>query len=375
MQLAAPGYAAAWFKLATSPRCAIGGQASRRATEHAFPWQLVDTDREPLKGRNQDENTVQLTWKFRETLSAVHAAWCIGCLAQADSRRATDSSSQAAARANLLNPLVKSLREPAQALWGFAGQLQPAAAPSANCAFWMHSARLAASEENLLDYAQRVLAACGADSGHASRLASLFRDLKRGFGQDFPDAAEKMRVRQDPLVQLWQAQGPGLLWGIGKQTSPDLLVQSAEVAVVQPIVSGAGLAHLASNRVQIEAVMTNENPALPEVLRLGWMLSQLDFERPVYSEHLNAHRLRLLAGLAMIPPTLIVAEDVGLAVYQPDTIQLAIAEWFRPAQVTPASGLADVLIAWWDTYSAARPNWTTALTGLARMVDESVHIQ
>jgi len=47
---------------------------------------------------------------------------------------------------------------------------------------------------------------------------------------------------------------------------------------------GAGAAQLRTNSVRLEAVLTHPDPQLPETLRLGWLLSQLNQDLPIYSD-------------------------------------------------------------------------------------------
>ena len=52
--------------------------------------------------------------------------------------------------------------------------------------------------------------------------------------------------------------------------------------LVQPVLGGAGAAHWLYNSVHIEAVLANPVAELPEVVRLGWLLAQLNFDLPMF---------------------------------------------------------------------------------------------
>ncbi len=130
---------------------------------------------------------------------------------------------------------------------------------------------------------------------------------------------------------------------------------------------GDGLAHLYNNRVHQEAVLTNVEPRLPEVLRLAWLLGQLNLDRPVYSDRVHGHALGEVAELALMPVVLAAAEEVELTRLNSDTLMLSLAHWTR----TPAENrenLAATLMAWWETASEGQWDWNTRLAALSQMI-------
>jgi hypothetical protein len=108
---------------------------------------------------------------------------------------------------------------------------------------------------------------------------------------------------------------------------------------------------------------------LPEVVRLAWMLSQLNLELPIHSEHIGTHLIGRLGPLAMLPATLAAAEVLELSKCDESTAELAIEQWHIPVpkdkdvhqQVVPA------LMDWWETYLQTKPSMGTALQALAKM--------
>ena len=125
------------------------------------------------------------------------------------------------------------------------------------------------------------------NSALSSELQNGLRVIKASFEKQFPHFLDEIPLRVRPLQQLWESCGPGLIRMIQNFTHPELMVPTARVFLVQPILGGFGYAHLATNSLHFEAVLTNEIPELPETLRLAWLLSQLDMERPVYSDLIN----------------------------------------------------------------------------------------
>ncbi len=137
--------------------------------------------------------------------------------------------------------------------------------------------------------------------------------LIAAFGSARPRAAEELPLRADPLRSQWEARGPGLLVGMRRLSAADLLVPAASLVLVHPVLGGGGLAHPSYNRVTFEGLLANPVGQLPEVLRLGWLLGQLNFDLPTFEEPLGRGRLEVVGPLALIPVVLTAAEDIELA--------------------------------------------------------------
>lgn len=292
---------------------------------------------------------MHLNWKWQLELSALHAAWCA-----ATATEQTQHLSEALRASSLqLSRLGPDLHLPADR-------------------FWENLMQLAPDQPQYRELAKRFLLRMFGNTAEpqVSRLAAAIADVKLAFVTGYPDFTSEIPLRAPPLQQLWEAHGPGLLTLIGRFVEPELLVESADVYLVQPVLGGAGLAHFNSNRVHIEAVLTNDQPQLPETLRLAWLLSQLDLERPVHSGMINSFHLKMIAGFAMLPPTLLAGSELELCRFSVPTLQLAIQYWRLDTSAARAASLAEVLMTWWETYAASRPAWSVALTGLDHMLTE-----
>jgi hypothetical protein len=193
-------------------------------------------------------------------------------------------------------------------------------------------------------------------------LTSAAQELIAAFSRARPRAAEELPLRVDPLRSQWEARGPGLLAAMRRLSAGELLVPAASVVLVQPVLGGGGLAHPAYNRVTFEGLLANPIPQLAEVLRLGWLLGQLNFDLPALAEPLSRQRLDVVGPLALVPLVLAAAEDVELARCDGLHLRLALEAWHG----SPAA--ADVLGNWWDTYQAARPGWNVALGALDELL-------
>ena len=116
----------------------------------------------------------------------------------------------------------------------------------------------------------------------------------------------------------------------------------------------------------MEAVPVGPVAELPEVLRLAWLVAQLNLDLPIFSEATHADSLPYIAEFAMLLATLRAAEDLGLARFDPDLFARAIDAWNLAAPADAA--LDEILIGWWETYTASRPRWDVALAAVDRML-------
>ncbi len=199
----------------------------------------------------------------------------------------------------------------------------------------------------------------------AARLADRIAALESAVHGAVAGMVDELDLRSRPIRELWEARGPGLMHTVGQLTDERLIVESAEVVLVLPALGGGGAAHLSNNSVRLEAVLTNNVPQLPEVVRLGWLLAQLNCDLPVFSESLSADRLPIISQLALLPPVLQAAQEVELTVFNSQTLAAALSAWHIEA---PPDSAAESLLVWWQTYQETRPDWKTALAALEQMV-------
>ena len=200
----------------------------------------------------------------------------------------------------------------------------------------------------------------------ASRLAASIADLQAAVRTAIPNLTEELALRERPLREQWEARGPGLIWDMANLTEADLLPEQADVLLVRPAFGGAGGAHLQANSVRIEAVLANPHADLPEVVRLAWLVSQLELDLPRHGEEVQADRLPHVARLAMLPVVLKAAEAVELVRYSPELIGRAIAAW--NLAIPPGLDAAGVVGDWWETYQLDKPPFRVALQALDAMV-------
>lgn len=188
----------------------------------------------------------------------------------------------------------------------------------------------------------------------------------------FQDMAQELRLRKEPLEMQWRARGHGMLLHVVRLTDERVIPPKADIALVSPVTGGGGAAHLEYNSIRLEAVFANPIPELPEVIRIAWLIGQLQAELPVFSETLNRLRLPLVSAMALLPPTLAAAEYVELVTVSKSLVQAAVQQWIVRERLfggPDAEGLVQVISQWWETCRERRAPWHVALAALDRLLD------
>lgn len=203
----------------------------------------------------------------------------------------------------------------------------------------------------------------------AAEVSSQLAHLQAMFDRTLPGVAEQLRLRVEPLRLLWEARGPGLLAALGRMVGPDVLVERATIILVHPILGGGGCAHQQYNAVCLEAVLTNPLAELPEVVRLGWLLAQLNLDLPTHQGGLSRERALRLGQLALAAAVLSAAEEVELARANEAALRGALVGWELSAADEPALGSTVATLAeWWEVYRQNPPAFGVALAALDQML-------
>ncbi|MGI8980644.1 MAG: hypothetical protein ACR2FY_15565 [Pirellulaceae bacterium] len=232
--------------------------------------------------------------------------------------------------------------------------------------FWTNLLGLSSGIESNRDLARMALTKTigrGVTSDAAEpRIAAAITSVEGAVSRYAPKMAEELPLRLGPLREQWEARGPGFLRTIGLLTEEALLVEQAEVVVMHPALGGSGVAWMAANQVRMEGVLANPHPHLPEVVRLGWLIAQLNLDLPALSENVQSDRLPRVAQLAMLPAALAAGQLVELCQDSPELLGQALNAWHLAAD-------AIVLTQWWETYCDSRPPFAVAIAALDKMLD------
>ncbi|MEI7458732.1 MAG: hypothetical protein WCK15_04950 [Pirellula sp.] len=296
---------------------------------------------------------MHLTWTPNASASALHAAESI-CLygSKLTDRRVTDAIGVYAH--DLGNWIGKSASfEPAR--------------------FWSILIGHASIIDSNLDLAQAVVRKSAlrlTNETAVTQLAGFVTDIEAAYNQLFPKFMEQVPLRARPLQEHWLGHGSGLIAHLGRLTQKSLIAEQARIVLLQPVLGGAGTAHIDQNMIRIEAVLTNPMVELPEVVRLAWLLSQLNLDLPMHADFAGASKIGRLAPLAMLPAILAAAEVMELSKCDESMAELAIEHWHIPVPRDKEihTEVVPLMMDWWETYLQTRPDWNMAMQAFAKML-------
>jgi hypothetical protein len=260
-------------------------------------------------------------------------------------------------------PLAKRLAEPVEE---FEKACQPWAVDPIALVDQLTALAIEPTECN--QQAQRAIAKlCGTAlvDRMATAVTHWMRQSQRLFLEVHPQALAELELRAVPLREQWEARGPGLLAQLKRQLGSEVLVDAADVILVQPVLGGGGVSHVAMNRISFEAVLANPVAELPEITRLGWLLAQLHLDLPLVQGQMTASRALEVGAAALVPAILAAAQEVELIGSAEKLLPRALELW-RLDGIS-----AETLQAWWETYSTNRLPWGTAVAALHHLLADS----
>jgi hypothetical protein len=204
----------------------------------------------------------------------------------------------------------------------------------------------------------------------ARGIGSRLRDARDLFFQRFPKLNEQLPLRIRPLRERWETIGPGLLREVERQvwqSSPptDWWPASVQVSAVQPLSGGNGGFDPDADVVWIEAMLTDADPAVPEVLRLVWLVTALAIETHIRSrtgQRMVSHAWSLVS----VPLVLTAALRLEMFVSDRLPIATAMRHWGGGSAAT-----SEVLAVWWQRYLDSNVPLPLALKQLEKLLNQS----
>jgi hypothetical protein len=196
----------------------------------------------------------------------------------------------------------------------------------------------------------------------APALRGRLADARLAFRERFPKLAEQLPLRAGPLRGLWEATGPGLLRQIGRSTIAQLVPRRAQLLLVQPARGGDGDLLAEGGGVWMEAVLSNPHPAIPETLRIAWLIARLGWRATQQgsSGAPPAESADRLAGLALVPITLEAAAELEVAACDDESIETAAGLWMPRCD-------REILLTWWHQMQQQRLPLPVAIRALEKM--------
>lgn len=198
----------------------------------------------------------------------------------------------------------------------------------------------------------------------ARNIAGKLTDIRLAFAERFPKLAEQLPLRARPLQDAWNERGPGLLRAIGRQAHDSLLPARANVHLVGPVRGGGGDVDPPRQNAWIEALLTNNDPTLPEVLRVAWLLARLGLGRDRANRMIDQQHLPTVAALALVPIVLHAGQELELVAPGPLPIPAALERW----QQTSGPATVAIVQDWWQQWTPAEMPFPVAIKALDKML-------
>ncbi|QDT09249.1 hypothetical protein [Planctomycetes bacterium K23_9] len=192
-------------------------------------------------------------------------------------------------------------------------------------------------------------------------------ESRMAFQGRFPKLSDQLQLRGRPMRDQWETYGTGLLAAIAKLIwidSPptDWWPRRVDALLVQPMRGGAGGYDAETSRIWIEAVLTDVDPAVPEVLRLAYLITQLAIDTHTL-ERTTDGITSLPWSIATISITLAAAADLGLINSSQNATETAMRLW-GVGQI----GAAKVVDEWWRNQVAHPVAMPMALKQLGKQL-------
>lgn len=216
----------------------------------------------------------------------------------------------------------------------------------------------------------------------AAALSSRLDECRIAFQQRFPKLRDQLELRAGPLKDRWQTFGPGLLIETARTiwaSSPpdDWWPAEIDCLLVQPVRGGDGGFDSGQRRVWIEAMLTDNDPAVGEIFRLAFWITQVAVGRhldatlgrpstPSHPEDFGSgthRRLSLPWDLGCVPVVLKAGSHLDLFRADQLPIQTAVRLWRLGDDA-----VGEVVAKWWDQWGDAGAAMPVALKALDRML-------
>lgn len=161
-------------------------------------------------------------------------------------------------------------------------------------------------------------------------IARRVRELWVSTQSMYPKLGQQLPLRTGPIRSQWDTYGPGILKNIERQiwkSDPpsDWWPTQINVRMVHPIRGGGGDICGDGRSFWIEAMLTDSDPAIPEVLRMAWLACRVAIDTHLRSRS-GVVELRRGWSWASVPLVLTAAAEIGVTP-QPISIGSAMQHW------------------------------------------------
>lgn len=310
---------------------------------------LNPSDKSALRRGPKFGVRVEVVWNVAGDLSAAHAAYVV-----ATGAKSTDPKTEAL----LIDPVAQINTRLVNEAIDVAG-------------FWRTYLSEIASGMTLDQACDASLMSAGCSElqldATAGAIAKQLAEAKSQFDGRFPKLVDQLELRGRPLRQRWNALGAGCLREVERliwQNSPpeDWWPSRVNGYLVQPVRGGDGGWDGPDCRFWMEAMLTDADPALPEVLRVAWLVSSIAIENHSRSRS-SESELITAWKLASVPIVLSAATAVELVASDPLPIAKAMSMWHVASPT--AAGLVSQ---WWEDWQVSKTALPVALRDLSKQL-------
>ena len=218
--------------------------------------------------------------------------------------------------------------------------------------FWQQYLRNIMVDTDLADACSNALLAARCNEMQLEQIARAIRgrlvDARSLFFKKFPKLVDQLQLRAQPLKSQWDSYGPGLVREVdrriwGDQPPPRWSPGRVDALLVQPIRGGDGGFDAEQKRIWVEAMLTDADPEVPEVLRIVWLVTRLTIE--LYLRDGSDDALADSWALVSVPIALEAGRELEIVNWPEAPIEKAMQVWhFGDTNVATKLG------AWWRSH-------------------------
>ena len=234
-------------------------------------------------------------------------------------------------------------------------------------AFWQRLFDEIALDGENTQSCEIALVAAGCSEMQAEQTSNAIRnrlgECRIAFHRRFPKLAQQLALRSQPLCQRWEMIGPGMLTDVTKRiwggvAPDDWWPARVEGLLVQPIRGGDGGYDPHATQFWMEAMLTDADPSVPEVLRVAWLVTRLVTEIHT-REKSSAESVSLPWGIGSVPFVLSAAAELDLISPSQLPISRAIELWHLGD-----AGVGRTAATWWEQWQVSKTPLPVALAEL-----------
>jgi hypothetical protein len=199
----------------------------------------------------------------------------------------------------------------------------------------------------------------------AKAITSRLSEGRMEFHRRFPKLGEQLELRGRPLKERWDTVGAGLLVDVQRQvwgdSPPDRWWPAkTEGLLVQPMRGGDGGCEPSAARIWVEAMLTDADPQVPEVLRVAWLITCLAIDN-----HLAAASPMLIQAWSLAAVPLVLTAGRQLEVIRGDTlpVQSATQLWQLGGEM-----VGDKVDFWWHENRSSQSPLPVAVKELEHLL-------